>query len=125
VTELDRVIHEPARLRIMMTLSATEISDHATLCNSLSLTKGNLSSHVAKLERAGYVEIVKSFAGKIPHTDYLLTELGREALRRYLDALEDIMALAVARGGASALDRSLMAGADELWEDSEKILRAG
>jgi DNA-binding MarR family transcriptional regulator len=123
MTGLDRVIHEPARLRIMMTLSATDLADHAHLCSTLGLTKGNLSSHVSKLERSGYVEVVKSFTGKIPHTDYLLTDTGREALRLYLDALEDIMALAVARGTTS-LDRSLLAGAEEVWEDSEKILQA-
>ena len=121
---LDRVIHEPARLRIMMTLSASDLADHAHLCSSLGLTKGNLSSHASKLERAGYIEVVKSFSGKLPHTDYLLTDTGREALRRYLDDLEDIMALAVARG-ASSLDRSLLASSDEVWEDSEKVLRAG
>lgn len=108
----------------MMTLSATDLVDHAQLCLSLRLTKGNLSSHMSKLERAGYVEVVKSYNGKIPHTDYLLTDIGREALRLYLDALEDIMTLAVARGGGS-IDRSLLAASDEVWEDSEKVLQAG
>ena len=90
MTDLDRVIHEPARLRILMILDGVDLADFIFLLSTLGLTKGNLSSHMDRLERAGYVKVSKSFNGKIPHTDYHLTKRGRKALAKYWAALDQI-----------------------------------
>jgi DNA-binding transcriptional ArsR family regulator len=66
--EIDRVIHEPARLLLMAHLYVVESADAVFLMQSTDLTWGNLSSHLAKLEEAGYVETVKDFVGRKPHT---------------------------------------------------------
>ena len=79
MTELDRVIHEPARLRIVALLAGVEEADFLWLLRESALTKGNLSSHVARLEEAGYVAVEKSFRGKIPLTLLRLTDAGRSA----------------------------------------------
>jgi DNA-binding transcriptional ArsR family regulator len=90
--EVDRVIHEPARLRIAMILTGVDMADFNFLLNTLGLSKGNLSSHMDKLESAGYVEVHKSFNGRIPHTAYRLTSAGRGALVDYWVALDRIRA---------------------------------
>jgi DNA-binding transcriptional ArsR family regulator len=81
--ELDRVIHEPARLLIVTLLATVVEADFLYLLQSTQLTKGNLSTHLAKLEEAGYVEIEKAFRGKIPLTLARLTPEGLNAFRRY------------------------------------------
>ena len=78
VVELDRLIHEPARLAIMTVLSSVRAADFVLLRRATGLTKGNLSSHLAKLERAGQVEIAKRFINKWPTTTVKLTPAGRE-----------------------------------------------
>ena len=88
--QLDRVVHEPVRLRIMSILSGVETADFNFLLNTLSLTKGNLSSHMDRLEQTGYVEIIKEFNGKIPHTDYKLTGAGQTALSEYWHTIDEI-----------------------------------
>jgi DNA-binding transcriptional ArsR family regulator len=93
MTDLDRIIHEPARLRILMILSGVDVVDFNFLLETLGLTKGNLSSHMDRLEKAGYVEVIKSFKGKIPHTEFRLTEVGRQALAAYWAGLDAIRAL--------------------------------
>lgn len=90
MSELDSVIHQPARLRIMMLLSGADSADFNFLINTLSLTKGNLSSHISQLEEAGYVEVTKRFEGKIPHTSYRLTEVGASRLDGYWQAIDQI-----------------------------------
>jgi DNA-binding transcriptional ArsR family regulator len=90
MTELDRVIHEPVRLRILSVLASLELADFTFLVSTLGLSKGNLSSHIDKLERAGYVEVQKRFNGKTPHTDYRITAAGRKALADYWTALDRI-----------------------------------
>jgi DNA-binding transcriptional ArsR family regulator len=81
--ELDRVVHEPARLAILTVLAAAEDVEFRFLENVTGLTKGNLSSHAAKLEAAGYVEVEKSFRDKVPLTIYRITKAGRAALDGY------------------------------------------
>ena len=81
--DVDRMIHEPARLLIMTILSMAEKADFLFLLNETGLTKGNLSTHLTKLETAGYVEIEKSFRGKIPQTLCSLTPSGQEAFEKY------------------------------------------
>ena len=90
MTELDRTIHEPARLRIMMILSGVDLADFNFLLTALGLSKGNLASHMARLEAEGYVAITKSFNGKIPHTEYRLTDAGRRNLANYWRSLDEI-----------------------------------
>ncbi|MBE7557421.1 transcriptional regulator [bacterium] len=91
--ELDRVIHEPARLRILMVLSGVDEADFNFLLSTLGLSRGNLSAHMDKLEQAGYVAIEKGFNGKIPHTVYRCTMAGREALAEYWRQLDAIRGL--------------------------------
>jgi len=88
--EFDKVIHEPARLRIMMILSGIEQADFNFLLKTLSLTRGNLSRHIEKLESAGYLEVKKSFKGKIPNTSYQLTQKGSKALAQYWEKLDAV-----------------------------------
>jgi DNA-binding transcriptional ArsR family regulator len=81
--DIDRTIHEPARLIIMAILSAVEEADFLYLLQATGLTRGNLSSHLTRLETAGFVSIDKSFAGKMPRTIGRLTDEGRQALATY------------------------------------------
>ena len=80
---LDRVVHEPARLMIMTVLYAVPETDFLYLQRECGLTQGNLSSHLAKLEEAKYVTILKTFKGKYPLTICSLTKQGREAFEDY------------------------------------------
>ncbi len=88
---VDRVIHEPARLMIVTVLYTVEEADFLYLLNATGLTKGNLSAHLARLEEAGYVEIEKTFRGKIPQTLARLTGAGRTAFEKYRHHLKKIM----------------------------------
>ena len=90
MSELDRTIHEPVRLRIMSILSGVDLADFNFMLSALRLSKGNLACHVDKLERAGYVDVRKSFNGKMPHTEYRLTGAGRTALADYWTAIDAI-----------------------------------
>jgi DNA-binding MarR family transcriptional regulator len=92
MSELDRVIHEPVRLRIMAILSGVDRADFKFMLSTLGLSKGNLASHIDKLEQAGYVEVQKSFHGKMPHTEYHLTDAGRAASADYWNTLDAIRA---------------------------------
>src|SRR6185312_10581640 len=80
---LDRLVHEPARLAILVALSACEKADFLFLLNITGLTKGNLSSHLSKLEQADLVEIEKTYEGKTPITYAKLTLEGKDALKDY------------------------------------------
>ncbi len=91
---LDRVIHEPARLRILMVLSGLEECDFKFLKGTIGLTNGNLSAHVDRLESAGFVEIQKGYRGKVPHTIYRMTDQGTTALSSYWQAVDEIRSLA-------------------------------
>jgi DNA-binding transcriptional ArsR family regulator len=83
VGEVDRTIHEPARLMVVALLSAVKEADFQYLHQSTGLTKGNLSVHLSKLEEAGYVVIEKTFRGKYPLTICRMTERGRQVLQQY------------------------------------------
>ncbi|MCK4887606.1 MAG: transcriptional regulator [Planctomycetes bacterium] len=89
----DKIIHEPARLRIMMVLAGVAEADFNFLLTTLELTRGNLSRHVEKLEGAGYVEIKKVFIGKIPNTSYRITKDGKGALSRYWKSIDEVRRL--------------------------------
>jgi len=81
--DLDRVIHEPARLVLVSNLFVVDEADFVYLSNRTGLTAGNISSHMSRLEAAGYVAVRKMFAGKRPRTVYTLTPEGRAAFERY------------------------------------------
>ncbi len=83
LVEVDRIIHEPARLVIVAILSTVESADFLYLLNETNLTKGNLSSHLSKLEEAGYVTIEKTFVGKVTRTICRLTPEGHKAFHNY------------------------------------------
>lgn len=90
IANLDRTVHDPVRLAILTALSACERADFLFLQRVIGLTKGNLSSHLAKLEEAGLVEIEKRFVDKKPQTLVRLSDGGRKAIESYwqeLDAL--------------------------------------
>jgi len=91
LVEIDRVIHEPARLLLVATLSVVESADFLFLMNQTKLTRGNLSSHLSKLEAAGYVEIKKEFVEKIPRTLLRLTEEGRNAFVEYRQKMQQVL----------------------------------
>ena len=94
VSGLNKLIHEPARLRIMATLSSLrkdEQIDFGSLGKMLELSDGNLGSHLQKLETAEYIDIEKTFEGKRPKTFVALTKAGRKAFRAHVKALEQIL----------------------------------
>ena len=88
--EIDKLIHEPARLKIMAQLYVVEEADFIFLMRQTGLTWGNLSSHMSKLESAEYIEVRKEFLDKKPHTILKLTSKGRDAFRRYRKALNQV-----------------------------------
>jgi len=97
MTDLDRVIHEPARLLIVALLAGVKEADFLWVLRESALTKGNLSSHLAKLEEAGYVELEKTYKGKIPLTLLRLTRQGRAALETYKKSLDGLLKRAATR----------------------------
>lgn len=96
---LDRLIHEPGRLAILTVLSSVEAADFVFLQRATRLTKGNLSSHLAKLEDAGLVEIEKRFVHKKPNTNVSLTALGKERIARHWGQLERLKNFSGKPGG--------------------------
>ena len=91
LTEVDRLIHEPARLLIVTILASVASADFLFLQRETGLTKGNLSAHLSKLEEARYVKIEKTFKGKLPLTVCMLTAAGQKALTQYRQQLQDFM----------------------------------
>jgi len=89
--QLDRLIHERIRLGIVSALAVTESLTFNELKRLLQTSDGNLSVHARKLEAAQYVKCAKSFAGRVPKTEYRLTASGRRALERYLDHMEALI----------------------------------
>ncbi len=88
ISAIDKIIHEPARLNIMAHLYVVESADFLFMMRQTGLTFGNLSAHMSKLENAGYIEIIKEFVGKKPHTMLKLTEQGRQAFEEYLKKMK-------------------------------------
>lgn len=89
--KLDRLIHERLRLGILSALSVNESLTFNELKKLLDTTDGNLSVHARKLEEAGYLSCTKTFAGRVPRSDYKLSAAGRRALERYLDHMEALI----------------------------------
>jgi DNA-binding MarR family transcriptional regulator len=97
---LDRLIHEPGRLAILTVLSSVRDADFVFLQRATGLTKGNLSSHLTKLEAAGLVTIEKRFIHKKPNTNVALTALGRRRIARHWDQLERLKTLSATQVSA-------------------------
>lgn len=91
ISGLNRLIHEPARMMIFAILYAVESADFLYLQRETDLTKGNLSSHLSKLEEAGYITVEKTYRGKVPLTICRLTETGRQAFELYRFQLKDFV----------------------------------
>jgi DNA-binding transcriptional ArsR family regulator len=91
IAELDKLIHEPARLMILATLHVVETADFLFVARQTGLTRGNLSSHMSKLEEAGYIEIAKEFVEKIPRTLLRITDQGRTSLLDYTNNMKQVL----------------------------------
>ena len=89
--ELDRLIHERMRLAIVSALAVNHSLSFNELKRLLETTDGNLSVHARKLEEANYIVCTKSFAGRMPRTEYRLSPMGRRAMERYLDHMEALI----------------------------------
>jgi DNA-binding MarR family transcriptional regulator len=87
LADIDRLVHEPARLQILAHLYVLETVDFLFLLRHTGLTRGNLSSHVRKLEDAGYLSVEKKFVDRLSMTAYHLTDAGRTAFRRYREEM--------------------------------------
>jgi len=88
---IDAVIHAPARLQIVMQLFVIDAADATFLLNRTGLTWGNLSTHISKLEEAGYVSVEKAFQGKKPRTMIRLTNKGRSAFENYRSKMQEAL----------------------------------
>ena len=88
---IDRLVHEPARFMIMAYLYVVESADFLFIMRQTGLTRGNLSSHMSKLETGGYVKVEKEFVDKIPRTLLRLTDRGRKAFREYRKNMRNIL----------------------------------
>lgn len=86
--QLDDLIHSRIRLAIMTVLIGNDAAEFNFLKEKIGTTDGNLSTHMSKLEEAGYVSVEKTFVGKKPQTSYSLTETGRKAFADYIGMLE-------------------------------------
>ena len=91
LAEIDQIIHAPARLMVLTYLYVVESADYVFLIRLTGLTWGNLSTHLSRLEKAGYVAIKKEFKGKKPHTSISLTEQGRIAFRGYKKSMQKVL----------------------------------
>jgi MarR family. len=89
--QLDRVIHEKGRLAIMSMLAATPELSFTEMRDALSMTDGNLTTHIRTLQEAGYVQVTKSFRNNRPHTTCSLTTAGHKAFTNYINLLEKII----------------------------------
>ena len=90
-TDLDRLIHDRTRLAIISALAVNESLSFNDLKAATETSDGNLSVHARKLEEAGYLSCSKSFAGRVPRTEFRLAESGRRALQKYLEHMEAII----------------------------------
>jgi len=87
---LDKLIHEPARLSIMTALASIKSADFLALLHLTGLTGGNLSTHLSKLEEAGWITQEKQFISKKPNTLIQITEKGRAAIENHWKQLESL-----------------------------------
>ncbi len=91
IEDIDRIVHEPARFRVLSCLFLVESADFLFLMGQLALTQGNLSSHMTRLEAAGYVSVDKVFEGRRPRTLLRLTPAGRRAFESYVAQMKQLL----------------------------------
>jgi DNA-binding MarR family transcriptional regulator len=91
MARIDKLIHEPSRYTLMAYLYVVEVADFLFLLHQTGMTWGNLSTHLSKLEAAGYVIIEKEFLGKKPHTTVRLTDRGRNAFEEYRGNMKRVL----------------------------------
>ena len=91
MSEIDRLIHEPVRLVLVSSLYVVDEADFVYLADRTGFTSGNISSHMSKLEAAGYVQVAKAFVDKRPRTTYKLTKEGRRAFEQYRSSVEGLL----------------------------------
>ena len=91
ISEIHRLIHEPARFQVMALLYVVESADFIFIMGQLGLTWGNLSAHITKLEEGGYVTVEKGFKGKRPQTMLSLTRQGRKAFQAYRQTMKQML----------------------------------
>lgn len=89
--DLDPVVHEPARLRLLVLLAMVDSADFMFLLRQADMSRGNLSVQMRRLEEAGLVTVTKAVAGSRVRTSYALSRNGRRALSRYRDAMLDLL----------------------------------
>jgi len=89
--DIDRLVHEPARLMLMAVLYVIDSADFTFLMNQTGMSWGNLSAHMSKLEEAGYLTVEKSFKGKRPNTMLRLTPQGRTAFQTYRQTMKQVL----------------------------------
>ncbi len=92
--DIDRTVHEPARLLLLLHLSVVDVADYTWLQRQTGLTAGNLGAHLTKLETAEYVAVTKTFVSNRPRTEYTITDAGRAALHRYVSTMQTLLSLA-------------------------------
>ncbi len=97
IPDVDRLIHEPTRYKIVALLYVTERAEFLFVQNHIHLTPGNLSTHVSKLEAAQYLAVEKEFVGKKPRTFLKLTELGRKAFENYHEKMKELFSAPLTR----------------------------
>ncbi len=90
IEEIDKVIHEPSRMKIMANLYFVESMDAIFLLRQTGFTWGNLATHTKKLEAVGYIEVKKEFIKKKPHTMFILTKKGRDAFEAYTKKMKHL-----------------------------------
>ncbi len=91
IADIDRLVHEPSRLMILALLYVVESADFLFVKRQTGLTKGNLSSHMSRLENAGYIQVEKEFVDKIPRTLLRLTDEGRAAFEAYRASMVQVL----------------------------------
>jgi DNA-binding transcriptional ArsR family regulator len=101
ISNLDRLVHEPARLAILTALDACRHADFMYLQSLTGLAKGNLSQHLSKLEDASLISLTRAFSGKVPRTVVRLTAVGRTAIRAHWQRLGDTRRAATGWKGQS------------------------
>lgn len=89
--DIDRIVHEPARLKIMAQLYVVEKADFIFIMRQTGMTQGNVSGHLAKLEEAQYIKVKKGFVGKRPQTMLSLTEKGKQAFENYIQMMRQMI----------------------------------
>lgn len=88
---LDPVVHAPVRLAVLTILISVKEANFTYLKEAVNTTDGNLSTHLSKLEEAGYIRIIKKFVGKKPKTTCMITSKGREAYLKYIESLKSYL----------------------------------